>query len=275
MEYAAIGTRALYACASIATQHRAVRVNRSKPTPMRAPHEGPGLFALESAMDELAYELRLDPLDLRLRNYAEVDPTRGVPFSKKLRECYVEGARRFGWTAAIPRRGQRGSGESSSAWAWPARSCRRFAMPRRLGSRSIGRARCGSRAARRRSAPVSPRSCPRSRRMCLACRSSACSLSWGHGLAASPDDGGVDIDVEHRLGRPGRCDQVEGEAVRAGAGPSRSGRTATCWQTTISRSCRPTGPGRRKPGPTPLVNSRTGRCTATAPSSPRFGSTRR
>ena len=76
MEYAAIGTRALYACASIATQHRAVRVNRSKPTPMRAPHEGPGLFALESAMDELAYELRLDPLDLRLRNYAEVDPTR-------------------------------------------------------------------------------------------------------------------------------------------------------------------------------------------------------
>ena len=103
MEYAAIGTRALYACASIETQHRAVRVNRSKPTPMRAPHEGPGLFALESAMDELAYELRLDPLELRLRNYAEVDPTRGVPFSsKKLRECYVEGARRFGWTARNP-----------------------------------------------------------------------------------------------------------------------------------------------------------------------------
>ena len=103
MEYAAIGTRALYACASIETRHRAVRVNRGTPTPMRAPHEGPGLFALESAMDELAYELRLDPLELRLRNYAEVDPTRGVPFSsKKLRECYLQGARRFGWGARNP-----------------------------------------------------------------------------------------------------------------------------------------------------------------------------
>ena len=103
MEYAAIGTRALYACPSIDTQHRAVRVNRSKPTPMRAPHEGPGLFALESAMDELAHELRLDPLELRLRNYAEVDPTRNVPFSsKKLRECYLEGARRFGWASRNP-----------------------------------------------------------------------------------------------------------------------------------------------------------------------------
>ena len=187
MEYAAIGTRALYACASIATQHRAVRVNRSKPTPMRAPHEGPGLFALESAMDELAYELRLDPLDLRLRNYAEVDPTRGVPFSsKKLRECYLEGRAGSAGPPAIRCRGQRGSGESSSAWAWPARSCRRFAMPRRLGSRSIGRARCGSRAARRRSAPVSPLSCPRSRRMCLACRSSASSLSLGTRTCRQP-----------------------------------------------------------------------------------------
>ena len=103
MEYAAIGTRALYACPSIDTQHRAVRVNRSKPTPMRAPHEGPGLFALEFAMDELAHELRLDPLELRLRNYAEVDPTRNVPFSsKKLRECYLEGARRFGWASRNP-----------------------------------------------------------------------------------------------------------------------------------------------------------------------------
>jgi xanthine dehydrogenase YagR molybdenum-binding subunit len=65
---------------------------------MRAPHEGPGMFALESAMDELAAELGLDPLELRLRNYAEQDPKDGRPFSsKKLREVYAETARRFGW----------------------------------------------------------------------------------------------------------------------------------------------------------------------------------
>jgi xanthine dehydrogenase YagR molybdenum-binding subunit len=65
---------------------------------MRAPHEGPGMFALESAMDELAAELDIDPLELRLRNYAENDPSDGRPFSsKKLREVYAEAARRFGW----------------------------------------------------------------------------------------------------------------------------------------------------------------------------------
>ena len=117
MEYAAIGTRALYACPAIATQHRAVRVNRGNPTPMRAPHEGPGLFALESAMDELAYELRLDPLVLRLKNYAEVDPTRGVPFSsKKLRECYQEGARRFGWAHRDPKPGAMREGRDLVGW---------------------------------------------------------------------------------------------------------------------------------------------------------------
>ena len=98
IEGAAIGTRSIYACPNIETSHRLVRLHRSEPTPMRAPLEGVGLAALEVAMDELAYELGMDPLELRLRNYAEVDPADGKPFSsKKLRECYAEGARRFGW----------------------------------------------------------------------------------------------------------------------------------------------------------------------------------
>ena len=68
------------------------------PTPMRAPIEGPGTWALESAMDELAHRLAVDPLDLRLANYAEVNPADGQPWSsKKLREAYAEGARLFGW----------------------------------------------------------------------------------------------------------------------------------------------------------------------------------
>jgi xanthine dehydrogenase YagR molybdenum-binding subunit len=68
------------------------------PTPMRAPVDGPGTWALESAMDELAHRLGVDPLDLRLANYAEEDPATGEPWSsKKLREAYEEGARLFGW----------------------------------------------------------------------------------------------------------------------------------------------------------------------------------
>lgn len=99
IEGTGIGTRSLYACPSIATTHRLVRVHRNDPTPMRAPLEGVGLVAVEIAMDELAYELRMDPLELRLKNYTETDPSDGKPFSsKKLRECYEQGAEKFGWS---------------------------------------------------------------------------------------------------------------------------------------------------------------------------------
>ena len=103
VEGVGIGTRSMYACPSISTRHRLVRVHRGDPTPMRAPLEGVGLVALEIAMDELAYALELDPIELRLKNYADVDPSDGKPFSsKKLRECYAEGARRFGWSRRSP-----------------------------------------------------------------------------------------------------------------------------------------------------------------------------
>src|SRR5262249_28227023 len=83
---------------ALLTETRIRRCNVGTPTAMRAPHEGPGSFALESAMDELALALDIDPLALRLRNYAEQDPSDGRPFSsKKLRDAYLEGARRFGW----------------------------------------------------------------------------------------------------------------------------------------------------------------------------------
>jgi xanthine dehydrogenase YagR molybdenum-binding subunit len=99
IEGTGIGTRSLYACPSISTTHRLVRVHRADPTPMRAPLEGIGLVPVEIAMDELAYELGMDPLALRLKNYAEFDPTDGKPFSsKKLRECYEQGAAQFGWS---------------------------------------------------------------------------------------------------------------------------------------------------------------------------------
>ena len=97
-------TRMLYAVPNLATTHRLVPLNVGTPTFMRAPGEATGSFALESAMDELAYALDMDPVELRLKNYAEVSPHERKPWSsKQLRECYRVGAERFGW-ARRPRK---------------------------------------------------------------------------------------------------------------------------------------------------------------------------
>jgi CO/xanthine dehydrogenase Mo-binding subunit len=87
-----------YACANVSTRDRRRRLHIPPTGWMRAPSEAAGNFALESAIDELAYELGMDPLELRLRNYAEVQPQSGLPWaSKALRECYEVGAERIGW----------------------------------------------------------------------------------------------------------------------------------------------------------------------------------
>lgn len=102
-EPSGLAARMLYACPNIATSHRVVRINQGLPTFMRAPGEASGMFALESAMDELAVQLRMDPLTLRLANYANSDATSGKPFaSKGLRECYAKGAAAFGWQKRNP-----------------------------------------------------------------------------------------------------------------------------------------------------------------------------
>jgi xanthine dehydrogenase YagR molybdenum-binding subunit len=98
VEFGAIPGRSFYACENISTSHRVMRGNVTLPTFMRSPWDGPGSWALGSAIDELAHTLRIDPLELRLRNYAENDPESGKPWSsKKLREAYEQGAGRFGW----------------------------------------------------------------------------------------------------------------------------------------------------------------------------------
>ncbi len=87
-----------YASAAIATSHEAVRADIGTPMFMRAPGEATGSIALESAIDEMARACGMDPLAFRLKNYAEVEPISGKPFSSKaLRECYRQGAERFGW----------------------------------------------------------------------------------------------------------------------------------------------------------------------------------
>lgn len=104
VEPAAVVTRLLYDCPNIATSHRLVKLNYNTPNYMRAPGEASGSFPLECALDELAYKLKLNPLELRLRNYAESDPSEhGKPWSSKnLRECYRVGAERFGWGKRSP-----------------------------------------------------------------------------------------------------------------------------------------------------------------------------
>ena len=91
-------SRVLYASSAISTKQRLVPLNVGVPTFQRAPGEATGTFALEIAMDELAEKLGMDPIALRMKNYAEKDPTSDKPFSSKhLAECYTQGAARFGW----------------------------------------------------------------------------------------------------------------------------------------------------------------------------------
>jgi len=92
-------SRYLYACPNVTTSHQLVRTNEPQPIPMRAPGTAPGTFALESAMDEAAIALRIDPIELRLRNFADHDQDANAPWtSNSLRECYRAGAERFSWS---------------------------------------------------------------------------------------------------------------------------------------------------------------------------------
>src|SRR5436853_6505914 len=88
----------LYDTHNLEITQNIVRLNRGTPCPTRAPGEAPGTFAFEVAMDELAYKLNIDPVQLRLINYAEKNPVDGHQWSSKnLRECYEKGANSIGW----------------------------------------------------------------------------------------------------------------------------------------------------------------------------------
>lgn len=90
--------RTLYKCPNYDSPYNIIRTDLPTPTWMRAPGAVSGAFALESAIDELAYKLKLDPLEIRRINYAETDPDTGKPFSsKELMECFNVGAKKFGW----------------------------------------------------------------------------------------------------------------------------------------------------------------------------------
>ncbi len=102
-EAAIAPTRHLYACPNISLHQRVTRLDRIQNAFFRGPGNAPGSFAIESAMDELAWALNMDPIELRLRNEPTNDPVRGIPFSSRyVRESYALGAEAFGWSRRVP-----------------------------------------------------------------------------------------------------------------------------------------------------------------------------
>ncbi|MES1225711.1 MAG: xanthine dehydrogenase family protein molybdopterin-binding subunit, partial [Bacteroidota bacterium] len=97
-------TRSSYSCANVNTSYTVYPLDLSLPTTMRGPGFTSGVFALESAMDELAHSLHLDPVEFRLRNYTDTDPyNNNLPFSSKfLKEAYKAGAEKINWQDRNP-----------------------------------------------------------------------------------------------------------------------------------------------------------------------------
>ncbi len=111
----------LYACPNVRTSYRLVPLDGSTPTFMRGPGEASGVLALECAMDELAVALRLDPVELRLRNEPAVNEHTGLPFStRSMRQCYTLGAERFGWARRDPRPRSMRDGRMLLGWGMSA-----------------------------------------------------------------------------------------------------------------------------------------------------------
>ncbi|MDR6126543.1 xanthine dehydrogenase YagR molybdenum-binding subunit [Sphingomonas sp. SORGH_AS802] len=107
-----LGTRAAYAAPNMLLKVEVARMNMLANTFMRAPGEAVGTFALESAIDELASDLGMDPVELRIRNEPDADPTSGLPFSSRhIVEAWRRGAERFGWDARPATPGSQQDGE--------------------------------------------------------------------------------------------------------------------------------------------------------------------
>jgi xanthine dehydrogenase YagR molybdenum-binding subunit len=91
-------SRFLYACDFVETNYRILPLDVSTPTWMRGPGEATGCFALESSIDELSYTLNMDPVELRIKNFAEKNPESKLPWSSNyLKECYDKGRELINW----------------------------------------------------------------------------------------------------------------------------------------------------------------------------------
>lgn len=110
-------TKALYSCQNLSVTHGITYVNRGTPTSMRAPGAASGLFALESAMDEMANTLGMDPLEFRLLNYANMDESQELPWSSNhIRDAYAQAAEQFGWAKRNAKVGSMHDGNEVIGW---------------------------------------------------------------------------------------------------------------------------------------------------------------
>ena len=107
----------LYRCANSEHDQRLVKLDQNTPCDMRGPGGAEGIYAIECAMDELAYAANIDPLELRLINYSDKDQIEDRPYSsKELRECYRQGAERFGWSKRKPQPRSMRDGNELVGW---------------------------------------------------------------------------------------------------------------------------------------------------------------
>ena len=107
----------LYELPTYEATYKLAHANVMTATSMRAPGDMPGSFAIECSMDDLAYQLGLDPIQVRLLNYADKDPSSGKPWSSKsLKQCYQRGAELFGWHKRNPKNGQTRDGKTLVGW---------------------------------------------------------------------------------------------------------------------------------------------------------------
>jgi len=138
-EAPAAASRSYYASPNIETDQQIERIHLICSTPMRAPIEGPGSWALESAMDELARALEMDPLDLRLANFAEAAPFDGKPWSSnKLREAYAEASEVYGWRSRHERPRQDGIWRIGHGMSTASTFCARMVGKARVRVRADG-----------------------------------------------------------------------------------------------------------------------------------------
>ncbi|PRH80331.1 xanthine dehydrogenase [Streptomyces solincola] len=141
-EYAAAPTRTMYAAPHRETRHWRERLHVPSPTWMRAPGECPGMFALESAMDELAHACGIDPVELRLRNDTANDPHSGLPFSSRnLAACLRTGAERFGWAERESPPAQLAGGRGFVGMGVAASTIPQYRFPSRANAQVDGRGR--------------------------------------------------------------------------------------------------------------------------------------
>jgi xanthine dehydrogenase YagR molybdenum-binding subunit len=135
-----ITSRHLYPIPNFAGIHEAVRVNVMKPAWMRAPGEAPCQFAIESAVDEISYELGVDPVELRRRNHATHNLHTGKPYSAKhLLECYDRGAERFGWAKRPPKPRSLRDGNALLGWGMATATYPGYTMGANVRVRMEGR----------------------------------------------------------------------------------------------------------------------------------------